>query len=55
MSQTPKFYKLSFDLIQKIDVLKFQTLALEQIKKRKLKCPELFKSNQTPKELKHIC
>lgn len=50
-----KIFQESLALIKTIEIRTFQTLAIEQLKTRKLKCPDLLKSNQTPKELKHVC
>lgn len=48
-------FKECLELIKMIDVGCFQTLAFNKLKRRKIKCPDLFKSHETPYELKHIC
>ena len=48
-------FKECLELITNIDVKQFQQLAFNKLKKRKLECSEFLSSEQTPKELKHIC
>lgn len=48
-------FKECLELVKTIDILEFQPLAFNKLKQRKLKCPDLFKSEETPYELKHIC
>lgn len=50
-----QLFKESLNLVKKIDVREFQSLVLEKLKERSLKCPELLESDTTPMELKHIC
>jgi hypothetical protein len=45
----------SLELIKQIDINTFQFLALQKLKERKLKCPEVLESELIPKELKHLC
>ncbi len=57
---TPKvpnteIFKTCFELINKIDVVEFQKIAFNILKKRKIKCPDSWASNKTPFELKQIC
>lgn len=42
-------------LIKKIPLLEFQKLVIGQLKKRKIKNPDLLLGNQVPKELRFIC
>ncbi len=48
-------FKESLRLINTMSVREFQKLVGEKLKLRNLKCPELLKSRETPRELKHIC
>ena len=48
-------FKECLSLVKKIEVNIFQNLVLSQLIKRKVRCPELLKSGQTPFELKQIC
>lgn len=50
-----KIFKECYKLLANIDIYKFQKQVLQKLKERKLRNPELLKSNNTPKELKHIC
>lgn len=50
-----KIFKECVSLVELIDVKKFQKLAFQKLKERKLRCPDLLKSDKTPYELKHIC
>lgn len=42
-------------LIKEIPILEFQKLVIGQLKKRKIKNPDLLVGNQLPKELRFIC
>lgn len=42
-------------LTQTLEINKFQRLALEQLKKRSINCPELLVDNRTPSEMKFLC
>lgn len=48
-------FKECLELAKSIDISEFQPLAFNKLKDRKIKCPDLFKSDETPYELKHIC
>ncbi len=48
-------FKECLQLIKGIDIKIFQSQAREKLKQRNIKCPNLLKSERTPKELKHIC
>ena len=48
-------FKECVSMIKNIDIKEFQKLAYQKLKERKLKCPDLLKSEETPYELKHIC
>ncbi|WP_341899850.1 sce7726 family protein [Fluviicola taffensis] len=50
-----RIFKECFSLIETIDIFEFQSLAIERLKKRQLRCPDLLLSDETPYELKHIC
>lgn len=50
-----KIFKECVSLVKLIDVKEFQRLAFQKLKERKLRCPDLLKSDKTPYELKHIC
>lgn len=50
-----KIFRACFDLISSIEVMKFQKLTFNELKKRKIKCPDLLGSEKTPFELKQIC
>lgn len=50
-----KIFRACFELISSIDVIKFQKLTFNKLKKRKIKCPDLLESEKTPFELKQIC
>ena len=50
-----QIFRECLELAKEIDICQFQSLAFNKLKQRSLKCPELLKSNKTPKELKHIC
>lgn len=50
-----KIFSSCIDLANEIGVCEFQKLALNKLKERKIKCPDLLESNRTPFELKHIC
>ncbi len=48
-------FRECLSLILTIDISLFQKMAFNKLKERKLKCPNLLKSNETPYELKYIC
>jgi len=48
-------FKECLKMIKTIDVNIFQKLVLKQLKKRKIKYPDLLKSKKTPYELKYLC
>lgn len=50
-----KIFRTCFELISSIDVIEFQKLTFNKLKKRKIKCPDLLESEKTPFELKQIC
>ena len=50
-----KIFRECLSLVKSINIVDFQKLAFNQLKERKLKCPDLLKSDATPYELKHIC
>ncbi len=50
-----RIFKECFALVKSIDIEEFQTLAVQKLKGRKLRCPDLLKDEKTPYELKHIC
>ena len=50
-----KIFKASYELLAKMDIVDFQKQVLSKLKERKLLNPDLLKSRNTPKELKHIC
>jgi hypothetical protein len=50
-----KIFKECVSLVKLIEVKEFQRLAFQKLKERKLRCPDLLKSDKTPYELKHIC
>lgn len=50
-----KIFRACFDLISSIEVVEFQKLTFNKLKKRKIKCPDLLESEKTPFELKQIC
>jgi hypothetical protein len=50
-----KIFKECFQLISTLDISDFQSSVIKKLKERKLNCPELLKSDETPFELKHIC
>jgi hypothetical protein len=50
-----QIFKECLKLANTVNVVEFQKYAFNKLKERKLKCPELLKSKQTPYELKHIC
>ena len=50
-----KIFRACFELISSIEVIKFQKLTFNKLKKRKIKCPALLESKKTPFELKQIC
>lgn len=48
-------FKECLAMASSIEIIEFQQLVFYKLKQRKLKCSELLKSEETPKELKHIC
>lgn len=50
-----QIFRICLDLIHKIEISEFQKMAFNKLKERKIKCPELLKSEETPVELKQIC
>jgi hypothetical protein len=48
-------FKVCYELLQSINLVDFQKQVLNKLKDRKLQKPDLLKSSNTPKELKHIC
>ncbi len=50
-----QIFKECVALVKHIEIKEFQKLAFQKLKERKLKCPDLLKSEKTPYELKHIC
>ena len=48
-------FKACYELLACIDITFFQKQVLNKLKKRKLQKPDLLKSSNTPRELKHIC
>ncbi|RDC58797.1 sce7726 family protein [Adhaeribacter pallidiroseus] len=50
-----KIFRECFSLAKEINVVDFQEMAFNQLKGRKIRCPELLMSDHTPYELKHIC
>jgi hypothetical protein len=50
-----KIFRACYELLAKMDIVDFQKQVLSKLKERKLLNPDLLKSRNTPKELKHIC
>ncbi len=50
-----QIFKECVSLAKQIEVKEFQKVVFQKLKERKLKCPDLLKSEKTPYELKHIC
>lgn len=50
-----QIFKACYELLASINIVEFQKQVLNKLKERKLVNPELLKSSNTPKELKHIC
>lgn len=50
-----KIFRACYELLAKMDIVDFQKQVLRKLKERKLLNPDLLKSRNTPKELKHIC
>ena len=48
-------FRVCYELLSSIDIIDFQKQVLNKLKERKLQNPDLLKSSNTPKELKHIC
>ena len=48
-------FRTCYELLTSIDIVDFQKQVLNKLKERKLQKPDLLKSSNTPKELKHIC
>lgn len=50
-----QIFRVCYELLVTIDLVDFQKKVLSKLKERKLISPDLLKSSNTPKELKHIC
>jgi len=50
-----QIFRVCHELLASIDIVSFQKQVLNKLKERKLLNPNLLKSSNTPKELKHIC
>jgi hypothetical protein len=50
-----KIFRICLELVHRIELSSFQKMAFNKLKERKIKCPELLKSEETPIELKQIC
>lgn len=50
-----KIFRVCYELLEKVNIVDFQKQVLSKLKERKLLNPDLLKSTNTPKELKHIC
>ena len=50
-----KIFRACLELVSSLDLSDFQKKAFNQLKKRKIKCPDLLASDKTPFELKQIC
>jgi hypothetical protein len=50
-----RIFRECLNLVNEIEICQFQRLVFTKLKQRNIKCPKLLKSNNTPKELKHIC
>ncbi|WP_146153570.1 sce7726 family protein [Adhaeribacter arboris] len=50
-----KIFRECLSMAKLININDFQVLAFNQLKDRKIRCPNLLKSEFTPYELKHIC
>lgn len=48
-------FRACYELLSSVDIIDFQKQVLNKLKERKLQNPDLLKSSNTPKELKHIC
>jgi hypothetical protein len=48
-------FRESLKLIKQININHFQSLVINKLKERKIKCPELLISDSIPSEIKHIC
>lgn len=50
-----KIFKESLQMVKSIDLIAFQKLVFEQLKKRKVNRPDYLMNSKTPYELKYIC
>lgn len=50
-----QIFKACYELLASKNIAEFQKQVLNKLKERKLLNPDLLKSSNTPKELKHIC
>lgn len=50
-----QIFRACYELLASKDIVVFQKQVLNKLKERKLLKPDLLKSSNTPKELKHIC
>ncbi len=50
-----QIFRVCYELLISKDIVDFQKQVLSKLKERKLLNPDLLKSSNTPKELKHIC
>ena len=50
-----KIFKACLELVSSIEIMEFQKLTFNKLKRRKIKCPDLLESEKTPFELKQIC
>lgn len=50
-----QIFRSCYELLASIDIVDFQKQVLNKLKQRKLLKPDLLRSTNTPKELKHIC
>ena len=50
-----QIFKVSYKLLQGIDIVLFQKQVLNVLKQRKIERPDLLLSERTPSELKLIC
>lgn len=50
-----KIFRECLELSKTVDITTFQAAVFNKLKERKLKCPDLLKSNKIPSGLKHIC
>ncbi len=50
-----QIFRVCYELLASRDIVDFQKQVMNKLKERKLLKPDLLKSSNTPKELKHIC